>query len=356
MVIPTSRKTFTRWSEELSRATVRDVAQLAGVSVATVSRVLNGTKKVSDSATRQVHEAVAQLGFIPSPTAQNLRLSKTKTLGLVLPELENPFFPALIDQAVAVAEDSGYAITIRVNKHPLAVALQMSQGQHVDGILIVGSQEEEVASPNPAESMVPLVAFDRLPEANSISLFQVDNRGGANEVVSHVISRCPVATSILHIAGPSGLDVTKARQAGFKQAVQNAHRLGRHIGTIIFTGDFTETAGYQITQEWLDNTPLPGAIFAANDLMAIGALRAAHAQGMAIGKDILIAGFDGLTLGDYVTPTLTTYRQPIRHISQEAVSHLIRMIETDTGEEITSSRNLFKGTLVIRESTGGIGA
>lgn len=337
----------------MTRATVWDVARHADVSVATVSRVLNGTKRVSPASRQRVEAAIAELNYAPSSAAQNLRLSKTQALGLVLPGLENPFFPSLIEQAARVAEKAGYSLTIRLSSTPLATAAEMSQGQQVDGIVVVGNQGDPEPTDGIRRALVPLVAFDRLPGAAPLPLFQVANSHGAAQVVDHLLARCVGAVRLLHIAGPSGLDVSADRRAGVEGAVLAARASGRSVQLDIREGDFSERSGYVATAELLSGPDRPTAVFAANDLMAIGAIRATQAAGLDVGSDILIAGFDGLDLGAYVTPTLTTYRQPITHISHQAVTHLISLIEAGSTTDSHRRVSRFNGELIVRDSTGG---
>lgn len=337
----------------MTRATVRDVARSAGVSVATVSRVLSGAKRVSPEARQRVEDAIAVLRYSPSSAAQTLRMSKTLALGLVLPGLENPFFPSLIEQAARVAERAGYTLTIRLSGTPLATAIEMSQGQQVDGVVVVGNQGDPESSDGLGRSLVPLVAFDRLPGDARLPLFQVENRDGSALVVQHLLGRCAGAVRLLSIAGPEGLDVSRDRRAGVAQAVESARAAGMDVELATVAGDFSEQSGFEATTLHIAKHGQPSAIFAANDLMAIGALRATQSLGLKVGSDVLVAGFDGLDLGAYVTPALTTYRQPIAHISHEAVTHLITLIERDGVEDSPPSVTTFAGELVVRASTGG---
>lgn len=337
----------------MHRATVRDVARNAGVSVATVSRVLSGADRVSASARARVEQAIAELHYSPSSAAQALRMSRTRSLGLVLPGLENPFFPSLIQQAVEVAEVAGYSITIRLTRTPLATAIEMSQGQQVDGIVVVGNQAEPEAVEGLGRSLVPLVAFDRLPGDVDLPLFQVDNCAGATQVVCHLIERLPTNLRLLHITGPSRMGVSRDRHDGVLAAVKEARKLGRTVELIVREGDFSEESGYHAMESVIAQYRTPSGVFASNDLMAIGAIRAAQVAGHIIGKDMLVAGFDGLALGTYVNPTLTSYCQPIAHISHETVTRLIGLIEAPSEFEVLPKLVRFDGEFIVRDSTGG---
>ena len=338
------------------RATVWDVASHAEVSVATVSRVLNGTKPVSATSRQRVEAAIAKLNYSPSSVAQSLRRSKTHALGLVLPGLENPFFPSLIEQAALAAEEAGYSLSIRLSRTPLATAVEMSQGQQVDGIVVVGNQGDPEPTEPVAKSLVPLVAFDRLPGDAALPLFQVANSDGAALVVEHLLQRSTGSVRLLHIAGPSGLDVSVDRLAGVQRAVAATHAAGSKVELVIATGDFSERSGFAIAQGMFGSNDRPDAVFAANDLMAIGAIRAVQSLGHSVGQDILIAGFDGLDLGAYISPSLTTYRQPSARISHQAVTHLIGLVEANsTTGALSPTVVRFDGELIIRDSTGGSG-
>ncbi len=336
------------------RATVWDVARRADVSVATVSRVLNGTKRVSGASRQRVEAAIAELNYTPSSVAQSLRRSKSRVLGLVLPGLENPFFPLLIEQAARVAENAGYSVSIRLSRTPLATAVEMSKGQQVDGIVVVGNQGDPEPGEAVARSLVPLVAFDRLPGNVSLPLFQVANSDGAALVVEHLLQRRSGSVRLLHIAGPAGLDVSADRLAGVQRAVEAACAAGSSVELVVAAGDFSERSGFTIAQGLVGRPDQPDAVFAANDLMAIGAIRAAQAAGLFVGQDILVAGFDGLDLGAYISPSLTTYRQPIARISHQAVTHLIGLVEANSMTEASPPTVVrFDGELIVRDSTGG---
>ncbi|MCR8669777.1 LacI family DNA-binding transcriptional regulator [Agrococcus sp. HG114] len=329
------------------------MAERAGVSVPTVSRVLNGKPSVSAELTAQVRKAMHELDFHPSQVARNLRAARTNTIGVVLPGLQNPFFPRLIEQVVEVAAEHGLTVSISLSPDPLPTAETLARTRAVDGLVLVGRGRDDDDAALSGSIAVPVVAFDRAPASATIPLFQIANADGARTVTAHLLERAAARPlRLLHIAGPEGLDVTEDRLAGMVEAIDAARAAGRAVDVTIVHGDFTEASGHELAAEWLADASV-GVIFAANDMMAIGAIVAAKQRGAAIGGDLLIAGFDGVEVGEYVSPSLTTYRQPISEIAREAVTHLVRLMQGEAQPAESRPVHRFAGELVVRESTGG---
>lgn len=328
----------------MSKVTVRQVAEEANVSIATVSRVLAGFDNVRPATTQRVREAMDTLGYSPNRMAQSLRSQRTKNLGIVLPGFDNPFFFELIKQAVDVARDSGYSVVIAGGDDPFTEARRLVDGKLVDGLVFVAPSH---ALDVPAEAIqlgIPLVAFDRAPIHLGCPLIQVDNLRGAREVTEHLLATG--ATSIAHITGPLHLEVSRQRLTGYEQALKGAGITPDP--DLILEGDFTEQRGAQAMIELLNRADRPDAVFAANDLSAIGALSAATHLAH-VPRDIQVAGFDGLTVAKYTSPALTTYVQPIHTIARLSVERLIDLIKDP--DSAAAETTLVPGTLVIRQST-----
>ncbi|MDO5720858.1 MAG: LacI family DNA-binding transcriptional regulator [Actinomycetaceae bacterium] len=330
-------------------ATIREVADRAGVSLATVSRALNHPDQVSEDTLQQVQSAVRELKYIPSANARSLRKSKAELIGVVVPSLSNPFFPALLEQASIEAEKQSYSVLIKVDANPLRSAQILERSDAVDGIVVVDNQWTFQEERRRVEFRVPVIAFDRVPSFDVLSTYQVDNTQGAYVVTSHLLKLG--ARKLLHIAGPEGLDVSVKRRMGFEQAIEN-HRTAT-VESKIIPGDFTLDAGTQCLDNALEDGFVPDAVFAANDLMGIGAMRAATYRGLAVPSDIKIGGFDDLFISDFAKPGLTTYRQPIETIAQEAVRKLLTLVSKDKiqHDEAMNSVHTFEGQLIVRGST-----
>ncbi|WP_427005248.1 LacI family DNA-binding transcriptional regulator [Pseudarthrobacter sp. H2] len=339
----------------MTNVSVREVAARAGVSTATVSRVLNGTAPVSALAESQVRKAVHDLDYAPSAAARSLRSRRTGVLGLILPSLRNPFFPELIGAATSVAAGQGYGVLIAASEKPGDDVLRMVRSSTVDGIVLVGSTSGQDDMTGVEDLEIPLVAFDRAPSNMPTTVFRVDNELGATEVTHHLIGGGH--SRIAHISGPPELGVTEQRLKGFQRAMQQAGLVDRREFRI--HGDFTEESGYAGARTLLRLAEPPTAIFAANDMMAIGVLSALRENKRRGESLVAVAGFDGLALSRYVSPRLTTYRQPIEQLATLCIQRLLQAVEDrdpamlrgPNGEQIISQ---LPGQLIVSESTGDI--
>lgn len=328
----------------MSRVTVKQVSEKANVSIATVSRVLAGFDNVSPATTKRVQEAMKELGYSPNRMAQSLRSQRTMNLGVVLPGFHNPFFFELIKQAVDVARDAGYSIIIAGGEDPFDEAKRLVGGKLVDGMVFVAPTYELDVEVERTRLGVPVVAFDRAPAEMPCPLIQVDNVHGGRAVTEHLIARG--ARRIAHISGPLHLEVSRLRLDGYREALLEA---GLPFNpSLVREGDFTEATGAHAMLDLLKQPEAPDAVFAANDLSAIGALSTATRL-TEVPRTVKIAGFDGLTVSRYTSPALTTYVQPIHTIARLSVQRLIELITTP--EPDAAETTLVPGELVIRPST-----
>lgn len=331
------------------RATVEEVARLAGVSTATVSRVLNGTAVVAAGTERRVRDAIELLGFNPAPQARNLRTGRTRNIALIVPSITNPFFPELMAHVNSEVRGRDYSLLLFDSPEPENEGVRVARSRLADGIILVGSTSPAAARPALEITDVPVVAFDRRPQALSAPVIQVDNYRGAREVVRHLGERGH--RRIAFIGGPRGVSVSADRARGYRAGL-------RDLGIapdqdLITAGEFDEDSGYAAAARLLSHSPPPPpaftAVFAANDLMAIGAMSALRDHGVAIPAQVAVAGFDGIHLGRYVAPSLTTYAQPTAELAREAVGLLAAAI---AGSPAPPDRTLrLAGSLIIRDST-----
>jgi LacI family transcriptional regulator len=332
--------------------TVRDVAHRAGVSTATVSRTINGTANVAADTLDRVRTAIADLDFEPTPAAQNLRRRRTGNIALVTPSIVNPFFPELVAGVQPEVARRGYSLLLIDSDEPAREAARVAGSRLVDGVLLVASVEAGRRPTDGARSPVPVVAFDREPASPTTAVVQCDNVAGAVAVVEHLIRLGHVR--IAHLRGPVGLDVAEQRAAGYRTAL-TAHGLPVDHA-LVQACEFTEDSGYEVTRRLLAGSAPPTAIFAANDMMAVGAIAALRDHGLRVPADVSVAGFDGIHLGRYLQPPLTTYAQPVAAIARRAVNLLLDAVE---GAEPTAPRgpcapgraHRLPGELVVRGST-----
>ena len=329
-------------------STIKHVAARAGVSFTTVSHVLNGTRRVSDSARERVERAVAEMGYAPSAVARALKMSETCILGVLVPNITNPFFAELTRGIEDCCRRTDYSVFLcNSDDDPARQAryLQTLLERRVDGLLLAAAAGEASALAQRLASMrVPTVVVDRAIPGFAADLVRVDHQGGARLAVEHLRSLGHRAIACL--SGPSEFAVSRARVAGWREAMAQA-AIDIDPGWLL-EGDFSAAAGHALALRLLERGDV-SAIFASNDLLAIGALRAAAERGVAVPAALSVIGFDGIDLGAYAYPALTTVGHPIRAMGEAAAEVLIARI----AEGPAACREVvLPAQLLMRESTG----
>lgn len=318
--------------------TVYDVATACGLSIASVSRALNGRPGVSEETAGRIVAIANQLGYQPNDVARSLVEKTTRTLALILPDITNPFFPELVKgvQAVADAHDHVLLLVDGADEFGrLAKSLGILRRKQVDGVIVVSSAFG--ASDDQLLGEMPAVFLDRRDADRGASV-SVDHEAGAYAATSYLISLGH--TRIAHIAGPAHLPVSQMRFAGWRRACTEA---GLTFSTeLVARGDFLEAGGLRAGERLLDSGTPFSAVFAANDLSAIGMLALCARRGIRVPDDLSIVGFDGIQLSRYTTPMLTTVAQPILELGQRAGQMLLDLIKDPT----TRSHILLPTTLV----------
>lgn len=328
-------------------ATIKDVAKLAGVSVSTVSRVLNTSGYVERVTEERVMAAIKQLNYKPSQIARGLVSKKTKTFGLVLPDITNPFFPELARGAEDEARRHGYNIMLcnsdgDVEKEKMY--LGVLQEKCVDGIILVGSRlKEETLGRMLAELAIPAVLLDRTCHLDIHSI-STNNILGSYLATKHLIDQG--YKSIAHISGPQLSPSGQQRLAGYQKALKE-HGLPYDV-VLVTEGDYRITGGAVAMQRLLRLSCIPAAVFCANDLMAIGALEVLQEAGVKVPEEVALVGYDGIHLSKYVYPKLTTVIQPTYQMGITAVQLIF---ETLLNENKTFKHIEFDPVLEVRESS-----
>jgi LacI family transcriptional regulator len=292
-----------------------DVARKARVSVGTASNVLNGDPRVGRELRKRVLAAIKALNYAPNALARGLRIQRTHTLGLVIPDVTNPFFGELAKRVGEAADAIGCSVILGNSDDRRAVEathLQMLASRRIDGLVLVPTPETRDLEPL---RNIPSVVIDRpLRGWPSVA---TDHRAGAKAAVQHLVDLGH--RRIGCIAGPNDLAVARERQKGYRLIVEE--RLSAKDGPIadyVFVGRFDYDSGYEGAMQLLQRVR-PTAIFASSDQQAIGALRAAADLGLRVPEDLSVAGFDAIPLAQHVTPRLTTVAQPIAAIAEKAV-------------------------------------
>lgn len=326
--------------------TIKDVARVAKVSVATVSRALNGHDNVTDAVRRAVVQAAADLRYTPHAAARSLSSRKTHTIGVVLPDLYGEFFSELVRGIDQVARERGqYLLVSSYHGHPeeQGAALRAMRGR-VDGLLVmspyVGDSGHLTSNLDPS---LPVVMINtHLPDAGLLSL-RVDNHGAAVRMVEHLAGEG--RQRIAFIGGPTDNFDARERLRGYREAIA---RVCPGVTPMEFAGDFGETAGHA-AGEAIAAMPAarrPDAVFAANDMMALGCLFAFNQAGIRVPQDIALAGFDDIPLARYVHPPLTTMRVDISELGARALRALLDPAANK------AEQPLIVPQLIARPSTG----
>jgi DNA-binding LacI/PurR family transcriptional regulator len=327
-------------------ATMKEVAKLAGVSVATVSRVLNNQPNVSPELRSKVLEAVKELSYQRNRVARSLRARRSRIIGLIISDIQNPFFTSLVRAVEDVAYEHQYAVFLcnsdeNVEKETLYVDLMCAE--KVAGVVISPTCETDSPSQKLIEVNIPVVAVDRRMLDLAVDTVMVDNVGAAFELVSHLID-----DGHRHIAAVLGTPIATTgheRREGYVQALK-AHGLPI-LPDLIRTGPPKETVGYRLTGEFLDLSDRPTALFTGNNLLTVGALRAIYERGLRIPDDIALGAFDELDWMSLVEPPLTVVAQPTYELGRTAADLLLKRIEDGTRppQEV-----VLKPTILIRQS------
>jgi LacI family transcriptional regulator len=327
-------------------ATIRDVAKLAGISVSTVSRYLNKTGYVNVDTERNIKNAIEKLNYTPSVVARGLAGKSTRTFALILPDITNPFFPGLARAVEDVASTYGFTVIFcntdgQDGKEKNYIDVLKSK--NVDGIIFASNTLGQEAVDKLSAYNIPFVCLDRAPTNKACSIVRSNNREGGKLAVKHLLeSGCK---KIAHIYGPQHLIPAKERLAGYEESVR---MFDWFSPSLMVPGDFGIDSGLKATEVLMQRHPDIDAIFAGNDLMAVGALKALHRMGIKVPEQVAVCGFDGINMTEITEPELTTIAQPIYDMGAMVSRILIKKIEGTLEEERIYELDV---TLIPREST-----
>lgn len=323
--------------------TIKDVASYAGVAVGTVSRVLAGNSTVTDKMRARVEHAIAALDYKPNLAARAMRTKTIQAIGLLVPDISNPFFAQIArDVEIAAAEHDHSVMLANSHDDPVHEAKQLAMlAQHSPrGIIVAAVLSDAVQTVVPE---LPIISIDR--RFADMPLASVDHARSSEELGHHIVSLGH--RRIGYVSGPMSKDVAKNRADGFAKGVRDAS--GGLARIISLEGEFSFGSGEELGRRLLETSPKPSAIVGANDQIAIGIMRAARDMGLSLPGDLTVAGFDDIQLASLIAPRLTTVRQPTEALARQTVS---AMINGDLPlRDIT-----LKGELVKRNSTGPVQA
>lgn len=329
--------------------TMRDIAEHAGVSLSTVSHVVNETRYVSDDVRHRVLSAMVELDYRPNELARSLRRGQTNTIGLILPDSANPYFAEIGQSIELAAFENNFSVILcntegSVEREDLYV--DVLRKKQVDGIIFVAAGERSDSVRDLIKRQFPVVLIDRQQPGIELAAVHVDNYSGGQEATQHLIDLGH--TRVACITGPHNITPSADRVTGYLNALEEA---GLPVDEqLIEPGTFRASSGYAATLKLLQLPDPPTAIFACNDMMAIGVLRAAAETGRRVPDDLAIVGFDDVELASYTIPPLTTVAQPTDEMGQKAVEMLLGAVKD---KRHPRQSTILKAELVVRASSGG---
>lgn len=332
-------------------ATIRDVARLADVSIATVSRVFNGSPRVSDETRRHVRLIATRVGYWPNTAARSLTTSRTSTLGVLLPDLYGEFYSEVIRGIDQAARREGYQILISGSHADTGTLVSAARAMHglVEGLIIMAPDGGSAQALQEIMEGIPAVLLNPPCDDGKCEVISIANFDGAYSVTSHLLSLGHRLIAMLK--GPSGNVDSEERARGFRAAIEEAG-----IGSspeLEFQGDFTEGSGYQAGRWALAQSPRPTAVVAANDYMAIGLMSALREAGLRMPEEMAVTGFDDIEIAQYLNPPLTTVRVDTYELGERAFQTCIRSARG--GASPSPTHEVLPTRLIVRHSCGSNG-
>ena len=332
--------------------TIHDVALHAGVSITTVSHVVNNSRPVSDKGRERVELAIRHLGYVPSAVARSLKSNTTRTLGMLIPNSANPYF----SEIARIVEDrclsAGYTLIVcntDDEPHRQSVYLQVLAERRIDGLIVVSTGDDDSLKAQLHGLKMPTVLVDREINDTTCDLVETAHLNGGRLAVQHLLMLGH--RRIACIGGLAGVTSGEQRIEGWRTARAEASMTAEDLDsgdTLLWRGGFSCQGGYEAMHAILRTELPPSAIFVCNDLMAMGALRAAHEAGLRVPEDMSIVGFDDIELSSYTSPPLTTVAQPKERLGVMAVDMLLERV---TGRRHDVCKVVLQPELRVRAST-----
>jgi LacI family transcriptional regulator len=338
-------------SDRASPATIRDVSVRAGVSIATVSRVLAGIGNSRPETTAAVRDAVAELGYRPSGVARSLRMRRTRTIGLIVTDIQNPFFPELVQAADDAARAIGYSILLgsaAYDEHRAKHYMDLMVDRRVDGMIIASSQLGGESLDWLLSAPIPAVVVNAEPGDLPVTVITSDNEGGSRQAVEHLVALGH--RRIAYVMGAPDFTAARPRYRGFREACAAA---GIAVADApAFEGEGQYDSGVRAAAEILASGTDVSAIVCHNDVTAIGVLGALRAAGHRVPDEMSVVGFDDIAAASWVTPGLTTIAQQKAEMGRLAVEHLASAADVALMPEVIR----LPTALRARESSGPVRA
>ncbi|MFD1882287.1 LacI family DNA-binding transcriptional regulator [Paracoccus pacificus] len=330
-----------------SAPTMIDVARTAGVSIATVSAYMNRSARVSDELTRRIEAAIGAIGYERNAIARSLKTGATHTIGLTVADIRNPFFTDVVATIQQVLNSAGYAVMLCSSDENTArqdEQIKLLLDRMVDGLIIAPAGDDAVMTRLVKSTRKPVVLIDRLNAGLDVDAVVIENATAVFEVIRYVIDLGH--RRIGFVSGPSVASTGRDRLAGYYEAL-------RHAGIgfdqmLVCNGNFREDDGYRAAMRLLTQPDRPTAIFSANNLMVIGALRAIRDLGLSCPDDVSVACIDDFSWADVFSPQLTAVAQPVKEIGEQAARLLLERLSGVAPPEPRLVR--LQGELMVRGS------
>ncbi|MFG3258120.1 LacI family DNA-binding transcriptional regulator [Streptomyces sp. NPDC048172] len=320
-------------------AGIKDVAARAGVSVATVSRVLNGHSGVRADTRSRVLSAVSELRYRPNAVARSLRTDQTRTLGLIISDVLNPFFTELARAVEDAARSRGYSVIIGNADERLALQdhhVRTLLDRRIDGLLVSPAEGDSVALREAALSGIPMVFVDRWIEGIDVPVVRADGRAAVRELVGHLYALGHRRLAI--ITGPVATTTSNERVEAFRSALRE---YGLPLPeAYIGQGDFQTESGRRVTSAFFGLGEPPEAVFATDNLMALGVMDELRLRGLRVPDDMALAAFDDIAWFPHTDPPITAIAQPTPELGHRAVAALTDLVEGRSADSVTLSAHL----------------
>ena len=335
----------------MTTASIKDVARLAGVSIATVSRCINSPEQVRDTTREKVQEAIRQTGYSPNTLARNFRRGKTQVIMVVLPSVGDPFFTGVMSGIRAVSDESGYSLLINETQFNTMTEDEigaMVVSKLADGIILLASMSPfgtRILSAESRRALPIVIGCEAISsELDAFPSVHIDNVAAAREATEYLLSQGH--RKIAFISGQPDSLLTREREEGYRHAMKEAGIDAGH--DCIASGGLTLGGAIEATRVLLSRKDPPSAIFCANDEMAMGCMHAIKANGLSVPRDISVMGFDDTRYAKIMDPPLTTIYQPAEEIGERVMYRLLHEIEEERSHG--SKPEIVPHKLIIRRS------
>lgn len=333
------------------KPTIEDVAKKAGVSVATVSRVINNQGGVRKTTEERIVKAIKELNYVRNAVARSMVRKETKTIGVIIPDICNPFFSEVVAGIESQALKQDYFVTLSSSNESKVIEKNIIHHfleRGMDGVVLTTADESgEVLKPL-INANIPVVAVDRAIQKYEVDTVLVDNVEGSYNAVQHLINQGHRKIAI--ICGPLNTTPGYERFQGYRSAMED-NKLEIKDEWIGY-GDFMEKSGYNLTKQFYELPNKPTAIFSSNNLMSIGSVKALNDLNWKIGKEVSFIGFDDIEIATFMKPTLTMVSRPMRNIGEIAIQLLFDRINNKGSSSLNKREYRLSPTLVVRESCG----